>query len=72
VAGPRFAAHWGVTDAAAFCESEDEKRRFFARSAATWKNRLEILASLRIERARQFGSFALNRRVLESGRITPR
>lgn len=64
--GQPITAHWGAADPASFEGTENEERRFFARIYRKLENRIKIFTNLRID---ALGSFAIQQRVREIGRV---
>jgi arsenate reductase len=60
-------AHWGVSDPAAVSESQAARRRAFREAALLLRRRIELFASLPVER---LSRFALQKRLDTIGRQT--
>ena len=58
-------AHWGMPDPAAVTGSEDRKRRAFSDTASALRRRIELLASLPLEK---LDRLSLEKRVKDIGR----
>jgi len=63
--GKPMTAHWGVPDPAAVEGSDEEKRAAFRDAAGTLRRRIELLASLPIDK---LDAMAIRSRLLEVGR----